>query len=82
MAERMQALAKQQKGFLGLDSVRDAKGLGITISYWQTAEDIKTWKGNSEHQIAQEFGRSDWYSAYHIKICRVEREFFFEESPK
>src|SRR5262245_12255606 len=31
MAERMVALAQVQPGFLGIESVRDAEGLGITV---------------------------------------------------
>lgn len=33
MADKMVELASKQKGFLGVESVRDER-LGITISYW------------------------------------------------
>ncbi len=82
MAERMVTLAKQQNGFLGVESVRDVAGSGITISYWKSTDDIRAWKANSEHQIAQEFGRSDWYSTYHTRICLVEREYTFDEGKR
>lgn len=36
MAEQMVELAKQQPGFLGVESVRDANGFGITVSYWES----------------------------------------------
>jgi len=75
MAEKMEALAKQQDGFLGIDSVKNT--IGITISYWETLEAIKNWKQNSEHLIAQQKGRNDWYSWYHARICKVEREYQF-----
>ena len=77
MAERMVALASLQQGFLGIDSVRQNEGLGITVSYWQTLEDIRAWKQNSEHKVAQEFGRSDWYDSYRVRICLVEHEYSF-----
>ena len=32
MADRMTTLASQMPGFLGLESVRDSKGLEITVS--------------------------------------------------
>jgi len=38
-AEEMVRLAREQNGYLGHESVRE--GLGITISYWKTLEDIK-----------------------------------------
>jgi heme-degrading monooxygenase HmoA len=40
MADRMVELAKTTPGYLGIDSVRDNSGKGITVSYWQTEKDI------------------------------------------
>lgn len=75
MASRMVELAKNQKGFLGIESARDSSGIGITISYWETLEDIQNWKINDEHLIAQQRGKSDWYKSFKIKICKIEREY-------
>ncbi|RMV42609.1 Antibiotic biosynthesis monooxygenase protein [Pseudomonas syringae pv. helianthi] len=33
-AQRMVGLARQQPGFLGVESARGEDGLGITVSYW------------------------------------------------
>ena len=43
-AERMLELAAQQPGYLGVESVRGADGIGITISYWRSENDILAWK--------------------------------------
>lgn len=75
MAERMVELAAQQPGFLGVESARDAGGLGITVSYWESEEAIAQWKANAEHQVAQEAGRKTWYSDYQLRVARVEREY-------
>lgn len=40
MAERIVALATQQPGFLGVESVRGTDGFGITVSYWSSEEAI------------------------------------------
>ncbi len=77
MAERMLELAKEQNGFIGVESARGSDGFGITVSYWSTTEDIKSWKANSEHQLAQEFGRAKWYEFFKTRICKVEREYEF-----
>tara|TARA_B110001454_G_C12723340_1_gene436819 strand:- start:29819 stop:30067 length:249 start_codon:yes stop_codon:yes gene_type:complete len=77
MAERMVELAKIQKGFLGMESSRGNDGFGITVSYWQSQEDIVAWKANTEHKMAQEFGRSKWYDSFTTRICKVEREYSF-----
>ena len=73
MAQRMVELAAEQPGFLGVESAREE--VGITVSYWASAEAIAAWKRHAEHQIAQERGKQDWYSAYKTRICKVEREY-------
>ncbi|MDN3203578.1 antibiotic biosynthesis monooxygenase family protein [Algoriphagus sediminis] len=75
MAEAMIELASQQKGYLGHESVRD--GLGVTISYWESLEDIRNWKKHQDHVLAQNYGREKWYSAYKTRICLVERDYGF-----
>jgi heme-degrading monooxygenase HmoA len=75
MSKKMEALAKKQGGFLGIDSARE--GVGITVSYWESLEAIKTWKQNSEHLLAQQKGKEQLYSWYNTKICKIEREYEF-----
>ena len=76
MAEKMVELAQKQNGFLGIESARD-NSIGITVSYWRTLEDIASWKNNAAHQIAQERGKSEWYSKFTLRICKVERDYTF-----
>ncbi len=75
MAEQMETLAKQQPGFIAIDSVKN--DIGITVSYWEGLDAIKNWKQQSEHLQAQQKGRQDWYSWYNVKICKIEREYEF-----
>jgi heme-degrading monooxygenase HmoA len=75
MADRMVELAAQQPGFLGVESVRDARGVGITVSYWKTAESISAWRANAEHLDAQRRGRGDFYSDYFVRVAHVERAY-------
>ncbi|MBC3845925.1 antibiotic biosynthesis monooxygenase [Winogradskyella echinorum] len=75
MAVKMENLAKQQKGFIGIDSARNE--VGITVSYWESLEAIKNWKANTDHLFAQQKGREQWYNWYNVKICKVEREYEF-----
>lgn len=75
MAEKMLQLAAQQPGFLGVESARDANGLGVTVSYWESEEAIAKWKANAEHRVAQETGQKVWYRDYALRIARVERAY-------
>lgn len=74
-AERMPLLAEAQDGFLGMDSVRNADGLGITVSYWRDLESIAAWKAQPEHVLAQRRGASEWYAQFELRIARVERAY-------
>jgi len=75
---RMLELGTQQPGFLGIESVRNSDGFGITVSYWSDLDSIRNWKAQEEHRVAQSRGRSEWYSRYVTRVCRVEREYEFE----
>jgi len=77
MADKMVELAAKQKGFLGVESARDEQ-LGITVSYWDSLESIKEWKENAAHKVAQDKGKSVWYTSFSLRVCRVEKHNFFE----
>jgi len=74
-SERMNELARQQPGFLGIESVRGDDGAGITVSYWTDLESIRAWKANAEHRIAQQRGKREWYADYVTRVCRVEYDY-------
>lgn len=80
MNEKLFALAEKQTGYLGMNSFRNADGVGVSILYWKTLEDIKAWGQHPEHLIAQKLGREKWYHSYRIRICKVERERHFDKS--
>lgn len=77
MADLMVQLAQQQDGFLGIESARNE--LGITVSYWRDLESIKKWRENSDHSIARERGRKEWYQAFKTRIALVERDYGFDK---
>lgn len=71
-SDRLVELAQHQPGFLGLESVRGADGVGITISYWRTPDDAEAWRDVAVHRDAQRAGRERWYERYELRVCRVE----------
>ena len=76
MSIKMIELASKQDGFLGIESAREEEG--ITVSYWKNLESIKKWKENSEHTIAREKGRKEWYKSFKTRIAKVEHDYEFE----
>ncbi len=74
-ADAMVELAAQQDGYLGIESVRDGDGTGITVSYWRDEESIVKWKAVAEHQAAQKAGMKKWYKTYTTRIATVSRAY-------
>jgi heme-degrading monooxygenase HmoA len=74
-AARMEELAAEQPGYLGVETARGDDGLGITVSYWRTAEDARSWKRVAEHREAQRRGREEWYARWTVRVATVEREY-------
>ena len=77
MNQKMIELAKQQNGFIGIESARSE--VGITVSYWESLESIQNWKLNAEHTLARNLGRAKWYTSYDLKICKVVSAYNFNK---
>ena len=73
MADRMVELARQQPGFLGVESARGDDGFGITVSYWRSLDDIEAWRTHAEHLEAQRLGHRQWYDGFELRVAKVER---------
>jgi heme-degrading monooxygenase HmoA len=79
-AAQMDALAAQQPGYIGIDSVRGTDGLGITVSYWSSDTAAKAWRDQPEHTAIREKGRGLWYSSYSLHVASVERSYDWTKS--
>ena len=76
MAQRMELLAAQQPGYLGVRSVRDPQTReGITVSYWSDDASARAWKAVLEHLEAQRRGREEWYAEYDVIVAEVIRAY-------
>ena len=74
-AEVMAEEAARQPGYVGLDSVRDASGEGITISYWADEAAAVAWREHAEHSLIRAQGRADWYNRYEVVVAEVTRGY-------
>jgi heme-degrading monooxygenase HmoA len=75
VAAAMDKLVIQQPGYISHESARNETG--ITVSYWENLESIKNWKLQSDHLLAQQMGREKFYRSYTIRVCKVEREYAY-----
>ena len=71
-AQRLKTLAYEKYGCLDFVSVTEGNE-EIAISYWETKKQIRDWKNDPEHRIAQSRGRDRWYRSYSVEICEVIR---------
>ena len=79
-AAAMAALAARQPGYRGIDSVRDAAGAGITISYWADEAAAVAWRDHPDHAAVRDLGRDRWYDSYRMTICTVTRGYAWTRS--
>lgn len=70
MAQRLEQEVRAIPGFLRLESVREASGKGITLSYWDSLEGIRLWKEHSLHKQAKAQA-SKWYTQTQLEIYEV-----------
>ncbi|WP_282610086.1 antibiotic biosynthesis monooxygenase [Pelagibius sp. Alg239-R121] len=75
MGIKMFDLASEHPGCLGVETTRDAEGIGITVSYWKDEESLKDWKEDTRHLVAQKLGIERWYPHYELRVARVERAY-------
>jgi len=74
-AAAMGALAAEQPGYCGIVSVRDAEGLGITVSYWADEASAKAWRDNPDHARIRAAGRERWYDSYEVVVAEATRSY-------
>jgi heme-degrading monooxygenase HmoA len=79
-ATMMGELAAQQDGYIGIDSVRGADGLGITVSYWTDEASAKAWRNHPDHAAIRDAGRDLWYSDYSLHVAHVRRSYDWKKT--
>lgn len=47
----------------------------IAVSLWDSEEQIRRWKQDTEHLRAQATGKAHWYSHYRVMVTKIEREY-------
>jgi heme-degrading monooxygenase HmoA len=74
-AEAMESAAAARDGYLGIDSVREADGVGITISWWRDEAAALAWRDDPDHARIRDQGRALWYDWYRVIVADVARAY-------
>lgn len=74
MAGRLRDAAINEYGCVEFFAVTQGQH-EVAISYWDSAEQIRHWKQNAEHLVAQRNGRNKWYRSYKVEVVEVVRSY-------
>jgi heme-degrading monooxygenase HmoA len=74
MAGRLRALALEQYGCVEFFAVTE-RDQEVAISYWESESQIRQWKQDAEHLVAQENGRNNWYRSYRVEVVELVRSY-------
>jgi heme-degrading monooxygenase HmoA len=80
-AERMEALAVSQPGYLSFKSYTADDGEVVAISEWADEAAARGWARNAEHVAVQALGREAYYAEYTVFRCDEPRTHRFMNAP-
>ncbi len=76
MVEKLRKIAFDKYACLDFVAVTEGNK-EIAISYWNSLDDIKNWKQDVTHLMAQKLGQEKWYSTYQIQVVEVQKDYRF-----
>lgn len=81
-AVRMEALARQQPGFVSFKSYVADDGEVVAISEWESEIAARAWGREAEHAAVQAKGREAYYQDYTLFACSNPRVHRFTKVEK
>ena len=79
-ADRMEAMARAQPGFVSFKSYTADDGEVIALSEWADAETARNWGSQPDHALVQARSRAEYYQDYTIYTCDQPRTHRYERS--
>ncbi len=76
-ADRIEAMARAQPGFVAFKSFTAADGEVVAISHWVDEAAARAWGRQAEHAAVQGRGRAEYYAAYELLAGPVTRHHSF-----
>ena len=77
-ADRMEALARTEPGFVSFKSYAAEDGEVIALSEWADADAARAWGSHPDHALVQARGRADYYQNYTLYTCDEPRTHRYE----
>jgi heme-degrading monooxygenase HmoA len=80
MNDELEALVRQQPGFVAVKSFKAEDGERLTVVWWKDKESLRKWRDLPRHRVAQATGRQKWYEYYKMEVATIERTSEFEKA--
>jgi len=77
LGARMYELASQMPGFVSYKDYMAEDQEIVTIVEFETMDAVVAWREHPEHKAAQDRGRNELFSWYHIQVCETVRDYDF-----
>jgi heme-degrading monooxygenase HmoA len=74
--------AQKIPGFKSIKGYHAEDGEELILVEFDNEQALKQWREHPEHLIAQDLGRSTYYSEYQVQICSPIREYSFKAPAK
>lgn len=87
LAKMLKPMLNGFKGFQSAERFRSISDDGklLSMSVWDSEDDIKIWRNIAEHRLSQAEGKNKLFENYKITICSTIREYGLndrENAPK
>jgi heme-degrading monooxygenase HmoA len=76
-AKEVREWAVTMPGFIGQKSFVAEDGERVSIVEFSSEETHQAWRDHPGHRVAQELGRSKFYSEYRVQVCSLERDYSY-----
>jgi heme-degrading monooxygenase HmoA len=74
-AERMDRLATQMPGFVGIKTFQATDGERVSIVEFASDAESLAWSRHPEHLEAQRLGRERFYADFEVIVCKPLRRY-------
>lgn len=77
LGERMYELASSMPGYISYKDFAAEDGENVSIIEFESLETLAAWRDHPEHKIAQQRGRNEFFSEFHVQVCTTVRDSSF-----
>ncbi|EOL8988592.1 antibiotic biosynthesis monooxygenase [Cronobacter dublinensis] len=77
LAAGLKPLLADAPGFIDLERFQSltVPDRFLSLSWWESEEAVRQWKGNLMHQAAQQEGKERIFAHYRIRVAQVLRDY-------